>query len=207
MMRFRFHIGTILIIVVFLAVGIAALREANDWWEAGVFSLAVLALLLSVLLAIHRTQRKRAFWVGFALFGCGYLALTVIPPIESRLLTSKVLAFLDSKIGRQQGVSFVVTGTNSGGWTSSDAAFPVQGLSPQGSWLADTNTGVLVNVNATVPAPAGAALLGTWNGTSEKFLQIGHSLLALAAALLGGWLSRSLARPDRPAVSEQPSSS
>ena len=36
--------------------------------------------------------------MGFALFGSGYLGLSLIPSIESRLITSKALTYLDSKV-------------------------------------------------------------------------------------------------------------
>ena len=36
--------------------------------------------------------------MGFALFGWIYLGLTLVPAIESRLITTKALAYLDSKV-------------------------------------------------------------------------------------------------------------
>ena len=78
MRRFRFRIGTLLVLIIVLGIGFAALRESNDIWDSGVFTLALGALLVSILLAIHRSEKKRAFWVGFALFGWTYLALSLI---------------------------------------------------------------------------------------------------------------------------------
>ena len=69
MRRFRFGIGILVILVLFLGVGFAALRESSDLWESGVFTLTLAALLTSILLAVHRTESRRAFWIGFALFG------------------------------------------------------------------------------------------------------------------------------------------
>src|SRR5690348_358666 len=98
MSRIRFTIASLLVVVLLVAVGFAALREASDPWDSGVFTLALAILLVSILLAVHRTESRRAFWLGFALFGWGYLALSLIPSIESRLLTTKALAYLDSKV-------------------------------------------------------------------------------------------------------------
>jgi hypothetical protein len=70
MRRFRFHIGTIAILILVLGVGFAALRESNGAWNSRIFSLALGVLLISVLLAIHRTESRRAFWIGFALMFC-----------------------------------------------------------------------------------------------------------------------------------------
>jgi hypothetical protein len=78
MRRIRFNIASLLIAVLFLAVGFAALRESNDLWDSGLFSLTVVVLLGSILLAVHRSDAGWAFWVGFALFGWTYLALSLI---------------------------------------------------------------------------------------------------------------------------------
>ena len=88
-----------------VGVGFAALRESNEIWDSGLFTLTLGVLLISILLAIHRTESRRAFWLGFALFGWSYLGLSLVPSIESRLMTTKALAYLDSKVpGRSSGV-------------------------------------------------------------------------------------------------------
>ena len=51
MRRFRFHIGTLIILVLVLGVGFAALRESNEIWDGGIFSMTLVILLTSVLLA------------------------------------------------------------------------------------------------------------------------------------------------------------
>ena len=98
MRRLRFNIASLLGVILVLGVGFAALRESNDLWESGVFTLTLAALLISILLAVHRTESRRAFWIGFALFGWIYLGLSLVPSIESRLITTKALAYLDSKV-------------------------------------------------------------------------------------------------------------
>jgi hypothetical protein len=98
MRRFRFHLGTLVILVLLLGVGFAALRESNAIWDSSIFSITLGVLLISILLAIHRTEKGRAFWIGFALFGWIYLGLSLVSSIESRLITTKALAYLDSKV-------------------------------------------------------------------------------------------------------------
>ena len=100
MRRFRFHLGTLVILVLILGVGFAALRESNEIWDSSIFTITLGVLLISILLAIHRTGSRRAFWLGFALFGSAYLGLSLVPSIEPRLITTKALAFLDSKVPR-----------------------------------------------------------------------------------------------------------
>ena len=100
MRRFRFHLSTMLLIVLLTGVGFAALRESDEIWDSEVFTLVLAVLLVSILLAVHRTEKRRAYWLGFALFGAAYLGLSLVPPTESRLITTKALAFIDSKVPR-----------------------------------------------------------------------------------------------------------
>ncbi len=57
----RFTIASLLGVVLSVAVAFAALREATDLWDSGVFTAALAALLVSLLLAVHRRDRKRAY--------------------------------------------------------------------------------------------------------------------------------------------------
>jgi hypothetical protein len=212
MRRFRFHIGTLLVLIIVLGVGFAALRESNDAWDCGIFTLALGALLVSILLAMHRSEKKRAFWLGFALFGAAYLAFSLVPPIESRLITTKALAYLDSKVPRSTPTGFVyfdydndgdmdlhvvnnskpsVIYLNRGNGTFEDVT-TVAGLNPAGNQVIGSGTLVL---NYTT----GPWLRGS-GGTSENFIRIGHSLLALIAAFVGGRLSGYLYAKNRQTV-------
>ncbi len=60
MRRFRFHLGTLVILVLLLGVGFAALRESDETWDSIIFSLTLGVLLISILLAIHRTEKRRS---------------------------------------------------------------------------------------------------------------------------------------------------
>jgi hypothetical protein len=184
MRRFRFHIGSLVILVLVLGVGFAALRESTDLWDSGVFSLTIGILLTSILLAVHRTESRRAFWLGFALFGGVYLGLSSVPSIESRMMTTKLLAFLDSKVpGRLiHHVFFQYSATNS--------VAPINQVQNV-AFTPDTNLLGLVTTGK---------LLGGWNGTTQNFVRIGNSLFALLAAWLGGQLSRRLFRSLRSPV-------
>ena len=88
MRRFRFSIAAMLGVVLFAAVAVAALRQADALWDSTLFSLALGLLALAVLLAVHRTGGRRAFWLGFALVGGAYLGASLVPPVEARLLTT-----------------------------------------------------------------------------------------------------------------------
>jgi hypothetical protein len=189
MSRVRFNIASLLVLVLVLAVGFAALREANDLWDSAVFTLTVGLLLGSVLLAVHRTERRRAFWLGFAIFGSTYLGFSLVPPIETRLLTTRGLSYLDSKMpGRSSDVvvfRYPTTGTVAPGDPVQAVAF-----TPQGTRIASSYKG-----KVRLWDTASGRLLGS--GDPGTFVRIGHSLFALIFAWLGGLISRRLSRGAR----------
>ena len=71
----RFSTLTLLGLVVFAAIGCAALLNSNQWWASILYMASVLSLLTAVLASIYSHAGKRAFWTGFALFGTGYFLL------------------------------------------------------------------------------------------------------------------------------------
>jgi hypothetical protein len=202
MRRIRFTIGRLLVLVVGLAVAFAALRGATEIWDSGVFTATLGLLTASVLWAIHRSDRKRAFWLGFALFGWSYLIASLLPPVGPRLLTTKALAYLDSKVPRTTPMGVAFADSDSDGqmdlFVANDSApnalYRNQGdgtfrvVTPvQAANLSTSSGGVIVwNSSSSWKLLAGSG------GTTESFVRTGHSILTLVVAVLGGVLSRSL---------------
>ncbi len=191
MKRFRFNITSLLVVVLLVAVGFAALRESSDLWESGLFTLTLGVLLTSILLAIHRSGKRRAFWMGFALFGWIYLGLTLMPSTESRLITTKAFGYLDSKVPRRSSKVFTYLLSDIR-WSAPSTKTPNLAFTPDGNQIASASHGpVWVWDTAT------GKLLGGWSGTTENFVRIGHSLFALLMGWVGGQLSRRLCRSCR----------
>jgi hypothetical protein len=191
MKRIRFTIANLLVVVLFVAVGFAALRESSDLWDNGIFTLTLGVLLISILFAVHCTEFRRAFWIGFALCGWIYLGLSLVPSIESRLITSKALAYLDSKVPGRAVVSYIF-GLSAIGPGTSIAQTRNLAITAGGTQLPTSNQGIVGIWDATT-----GGLLGGWSGTTENFVRIGHSLFALMVGWLGGQLSRRLCRASR----------
>jgi hypothetical protein len=187
MARLRFNIASLLVIILVLGVGFAALRESNDLWESALFTATIGILLVSVLLAVYRQGLPRAFWLGFAVFGWSYLALAVLPAINARLITTKALSYIDSKV-QSRGSSAVGATPYWDSWSQNgqvqSAVFGLGGqpriAGGQGQeWIVDASTGQFVL---------------TFRGSSANFIRIGHSLFALLMAWLGGRLARRLSQ-------------
>jgi hypothetical protein len=204
MRRIRFTISSLLIAILFAGFGFAALREANEIWDSSVFSTTVAVLLISILLAIHRTENRRAFWLGFALLGWAYLALSLVPSIQSRLITTKALALLDSKVQRSIRGGFAYPDYDNDGATdlfvvNNTQPIPLRVNKGNGGWIADVTP-----MAGSYPTRFTNILTGRSLpefGTTEYFIRIGHSLLAIVAAILGGLLSRRLYTKSPPRTS------
>jgi hypothetical protein len=72
MLKLRVSISGIMWIVVAIAVGVAALRDASRFSFGAIHLLTQATLGLAILLSIYRRGAARAWWLGFALFGWGY---------------------------------------------------------------------------------------------------------------------------------------
>jgi hypothetical protein len=204
MTRVRFTLASLLSAILFLGVGFATLREANELWSSVMFTLTIGALLVSLLLAIHRAPPARAFWLGFALFGWAYIGLTLVPSSQSRLITTKGLAYLDSIIPGRPQVVFTIqqlTGPAPGAGSVQNQAtsLTVTGNPVTGNPVTSVNLS-----GARIWDAVTGNLLQGRTGSTEDFVNIGHSLSALLVALLGGMLSRRLGTSFRPTEESSP---
>ena len=175
-----------------VAVCVAAFRASNQIWDSSVFSITLGTLFMSILLTIYRLGPKRAFWLGFALAGWTYLGFTLVPSIESRLITSKALVYLDSKVPR----SFMARlGYFEGTDSDTDGTMDLYVVNSQTHALVvDKEKGGLAGSaptsgsSSTNNRASGSGWLFTqlgWErwmrgsvGSPEHFVRIGHSLLA-----------------------------
>jgi hypothetical protein len=199
MKRVRFTVASLLGLVLFAAVGTAALRAATDLWDSIVFSATVLVLLAAVLLAVHRTERKRAYWLGFALVGWVYLGVSLVPPVASRLLTTAALGAVGEKLRQTVGNGMAF------GDFDSDGHMDIFVANTNGTITTlyqNKGNGTFVDVTAGSGLNAAksfqTALAIAPGGSPENFVRIGHSLFALVLAFLGGHLSRYLGAHARP---------
>jgi hypothetical protein len=84
------------------AVALAALRNASELWAGITLLIALGALGTALLGVIYQQGKDRAWWLGFALFGGGYLTLAFAPwfseEVGLKLATTQLLGYLHSQV-------------------------------------------------------------------------------------------------------------
>src|SRR5689334_844051 len=98
MNRLRFTLGGLLLLVLCVSIALAALKASTEYWDSAIFSVALAVLCAAIVLAIQRAGPRRYFWIGFAVVGWIYLIASVIPAVESRLVTTKGLELAESAL-------------------------------------------------------------------------------------------------------------
>src|SRR5688572_26253710 len=97
LLRFRFSLLGLMAVVAYVAIACAAIRYSTELWASGVFTLAVVLQMVAVICIACRRESARAAWVGFMIFGGGYLILTSGPWSQSMppLITTHGISWLD----------------------------------------------------------------------------------------------------------------
>jgi hypothetical protein len=89
-------------LVAVLAVGFAALRSGSEIWARMCLTATLAILAFAIIAVVYRREGRRAWWLGFALFGWGYAALTLVPAckheVGDKLITSRMLMDLFSEM-------------------------------------------------------------------------------------------------------------
>lgn len=190
----RVSIAALMLVVLVCAVAVAALRQASDAWAGGLLMLTLAVLGSAVFGAVYRREGRRAFWLGFAAFGWGYLALAMGPwfaeQVAPKLPTTLLLNYAHACAHPEP--------PDAAYWLLSRRLSTRQAGSPNPRGLAlalgDGTTG-------SRPAPLslslGLAVTGPTN--LEQFARIGHCLFALVAAVAGGLIARGFQRTNQDA--------
>lgn len=195
----RYSIAALMLVILVSAVAIAALKQASDTWAGILLILTLLLLGTAVFGATYRRERRRAFWLGFAVFGWGYLTLSAGPwfsdQVAPKLPTTLLLNYAHAKANpEQQRVGAVQVLTR--------LAPPPGGPQPvqvQGSPITVTGNVILANGSgASGTQTLSFFLMGQTN--LEQFTRVGHCLFALLAAIVGGLIAQGFQRTNRAAA-------
>jgi hypothetical protein len=93
----RFPIAALMAAILVVALALAALRNISEAWAGATFLVTCAVLTLAIVGIVCRGAAARAWWLGFALFGWGYLALTSWSSFE--LPTMTVLDAIAARLG------------------------------------------------------------------------------------------------------------
>jgi hypothetical protein len=107
MNRYRLTIALLMAVIIPVALGLVAFREATQFWVDIVFNLVVASLLLATYKAKCSRGAAGAYWTGFAAFGWAHLVLGLIgmpwgqqydvsPNLVTLIVVERVWAYFDS---------------------------------------------------------------------------------------------------------------
>lgn len=178
----RFTILSLMLLVVALAVGIAALRGANEYWAGGLLLATPLLHCTALVGGLCGRESSRARMLGYAVFGGAYFALAFLGLSETNLAklpTSWLLQYVHQR------------------------ALPSV---PLASWTLKTTPGqvenrmnIVFDVSSSLSTRSEVVVTGTvdngqpnrWSrllpgaANYQAFGAVGHCLFALLAGLLG----------------------
>lgn len=213
---FQFSIRGLLIAVTIAAVGIAALLNANVWWEEAAWLIALSLLTGGILLCIYRRDGQRAFWLGFVIVGGLYLGLLLFTALIDRYyeLASSRLSQLaygiiipDARQSEYLPSSGAGSATNAIAYSYTVIASPPTptgspyASDPYAEQMALATAGpYTAPVRGPVSFPLASATAWTPNPDHiplARFISVAHSLWLLLAAAIGGkvcqWIHRTRA--------------
>jgi hypothetical protein len=169
------------------AVGLAALRNANELWAAVVTMVALAFVCVAVLWAILLRGRERAWRLGFAVLGGVYLFVS-LSPLRYRLGTTHLLEYVHAKVAGSSIATFEISRfdqnsilyrivTTDGDVSEITVANSVYYSTPGQDFL----------ISMAPPNRWRSMLPGAAN--FDAFQRVGHSLFALLAGLVGGMIA------------------
>jgi hypothetical protein len=179
----RVSIAGLMVAIGVVAVAIAALRNASEVWTGVLLSVTLVVLACSAFGVAYRRGAARAGWFGFAVFGWGYLALTLGPwdRFQSSLPTSRALVYAHGQLFPPE-VYSVVSEVVPSPTGSGPGVMTVRTMK-----RGDASASVTVNSSSTTTSIR--RVLG-FGDNLRQFEQIGHCLLAFVVGLVGALIAR-----------------
>jgi hypothetical protein len=213
----RFSIFAMMGFVLACGVALAALRNASELWAGILFVIDLGALGAALLGVIYLRGKERAWWLGFGLFGGGYLMLTLAPwlgeQFQPKLGTTQVLEYVHSRVTlspvpvpsklqdlhskRAAAISRLANAKRIVR-SASDPSVRVaeQRLADLDDQISSVQGfGVLASTAAPAATATASAPFNLWRSLLpgaahyEQFLRVGHGLFAVLAGLVGATIA------------------
>jgi hypothetical protein len=184
----RFSIRTLMAVIVISAVGLAALRNANDLWAAAMSLVALTTVGIAMLGAVILRGKERCCLLGFAAFSGGYFVFALTPLLASQFGTTPLLSHLREAMFASTAASL----SDADAWELLQRKLKIE------SSLARLKRSVR-NFNSD---PAALEMANSLQAIQnqldldraagphfEHFQRVGHALFALLSGLLGGLIA------------------
>jgi hypothetical protein len=186
----RLSIRSLMAFIVAAAVGLAALRNANELWAGMLLLVALAAVGFALMGAAILRGKERYWWAGFAFFGGAYLALSVGPWLSDtfrpQLGTTHLLDHLQQLMFASGPQALRAVQVRS-------LSLQAQKLETELARVArnpDADPAVQVLMMKLQAAQGQLAANKTAAPHTEDFHSVGHSLFAILAGLVGGAAAR-----------------
>jgi hypothetical protein len=196
----RFSVRSLMVFIFGAAVGLAALRNANVYWAAGMSVAVLAALATSVVGIISLRGKEQCAWAGFAVFSSMYLGCTAWsefsdgfrdsfgPTVALNYIQSQAeeLGTVRRDLLRMAGASVKLERAQQEIEKDLGIADPVQAKSK-------LDNAVLDYKRRELALRESAARWHSWlpgAANANAFLCVGHSLFALLSGLIGTVVGR-----------------
>ena len=187
----QFSLRSLLVAVAAVAVGTAALLNANTWWASGLFAIEIFLLFFAAVEVIFR-RGQNAFWIGYLLAGSLYLLL-LIPSTTTELgsqfralPTTNLIVWWYSLLPDSKKAPYLAIppGSATGQGNTPVGMYPM----PDGTY----RSGVPIASSGPGGGMPGMPMMGMAGMSNPSyvdpnlFIQIGHAIFAISLAWLGG---------------------
>jgi hypothetical protein len=184
--RPRFSIAALMGFVFVFGVGLAACRYPNKLWASLFYSITIGAMVIGSLGAVFHRGLPQKFWMGYAMCGWLYLLMNFGPWFESEvspyLFTTAILDLIYPRVAAPEQTAMLEKNAQIIGLAGGFGG-PIAPVDAWEQWTkidSAADRWVIANSFAF--------------DRSKPFQLIGHSLLALLFAYIGGLIARRFAR-------------
>jgi hypothetical protein len=169
------------------AVGLAALRNANEVWARVTTTIALALFCAAVLWTIFLRGHWRAWWLGFAVFSGAYLFVS-FSPLRDGLGARRVLQYIHEKIAGSAIATFEISRSGPSSIlcrvVTSNGDVRVRTV-PENVFNSARSQDILFSI--APPSRWQSTLPGVAN--ADAFQRVGDSLFALLSGLVGGMIA------------------
>ena len=195
----RYTILGLMGLVLGVAVAIAALRNADDFWAGGMMLATALLIGVATLGAVYHSGRRRAAHLGFAVFAGGYFALAFLGLSAqnlAKLPTTSLLYYVHQHVAPPTLVGYLVANSAPGRNGPATVLTTNVASGPLGNIFTTMTTSQFTPTSGGTSARWKANLPGAAN--YDAFGVVGHCLFAFLAGILGMVIARKYqARQER----------